>query len=170
MRRYKGTFDIFGKDEMEEQFKKEAQEGWRFAADAARITDNNASSEDRKHTSGRVFVAVDRNLGAVIGTEEAAVESILGGMRAFSVYFWHSQDWTPRNEALLEAVVKQAKATRHPSNSLRGKITQMEAVEDFESRPHKAVSFVVERDKEVQEWSEQMMPTALPGYSGGRLP
>ena len=27
------------------------------------------------------------------------------------------------------------------------KIAQMEEVEDFESRPHKAVSFVVERDK-----------------------
>ena len=45
MRRYKGTFDIiFGiehrlrNEEMEEQFNKEAKEGWRFAADAARIT------------------------------------------------------------------------------------------------------------------------------------
>ena len=27
------------KEEMEEQFNKEAKEGWRFAADAARITD-----------------------------------------------------------------------------------------------------------------------------------
>ena len=32
------------------------------------------------------------------------------------------------------------------------------------------VSFVVEKDKEVQEWDEQKMPKALPGYSGGRLP
>ena len=38
-RRYKGTFDIFfgiehrlRKEEMEEQFNKEAKEGWRFAA------------------------------------------------------------------------------------------------------------------------------------------
>ena len=46
----------------------------------------------------------------------------------------------------------------------------MEVVEDFEWRPHKAVSFVVERDKEVQEWNEQKMPKALPGYGGGRLP
>ena len=37
-------------------------------------------------------------------------------------------------------------------------------------RPHKAVSFVVERDKEVQEWNEQTMPKAVPGYTGGRLP
>ena len=46
MRRYKGTFDIFfgveqimKKEEMEEQFNKEAKQGWRSAADAARITD-----------------------------------------------------------------------------------------------------------------------------------
>ena len=29
-----------------------------------------------------------------------------------------------------------------------GKISKMEVVEDFESRPHKALSFVIERDKE----------------------
>ena len=46
----------------------------------------------------------------------------------------------------------------------------MEVVEDFESRPHNAVSSVVERDKEVQEWNEQKIPKALPGHSGGRLP
>ena len=45
MRRYKGKCDIFfgiehrlRKEEMEEQFNKEAKAGWRFAADAARIT------------------------------------------------------------------------------------------------------------------------------------
>ena len=32
-------------------------------------------------------------------------------------------------------------------NSFYGKISQMEVVEDFESRPHKAASFVVERQK-----------------------
>ena len=43
------------------------------------------------------------------------------------------------------------------SRSHKGKVKSpnMEAVEDFESRPHKAVSFVVERNKEVQEWREQ---------------
>ena len=54
--------------------------------------------------------------------------------------------------------------------SLKGKISQMNAVEDFESRPHKAVIFEVERGKERQEWSEQKLPKVLPGYSGGRLP
>ena len=43
-------------------------------------------------------------------------------------------------------------------------------VEDFELMPHEAVSFVVEREKEVQEWNEQKMPKVLPGNSGGRLP
>ena len=61
---------------MEEQFNREAKEGWIFAADAERITDDRASSEDRKHTSGGVFVAVDSNLGAVVGAEEGAIHSI----------------------------------------------------------------------------------------------
>ena len=63
MRRHTGTFDFFfgpehrmKKEEMEEQFKKAAKPGWSFAADAARITDENASSEDRKHTSGEGFL------------------------------------------------------------------------------------------------------------------
>ena len=33
------------------------------------------------------------------------------------------------------------------SGSLRGNISQMEVVEDFESRPHNAVSFVVRGEK-----------------------
>ena len=35
-------------------------------------------SEDRTHTTGGVFVAVDISLGAVIGKEEGAVELIPG--------------------------------------------------------------------------------------------
>ena len=46
----------------------------------------------------------------------------------------------------------------------------MEVVEDFESRPHKADSFVVERGKEIQKWNEQKLPKVPPGNSGGRLP
>ena len=58
---------------------------------------------------------VDSNLGAVTGKEEGAFASIpgnegridqawhvRGGMRVFSVYFWYSEGWTPRNEALME--------------------------------------------------------------------
>ena len=29
--------------------------------------------------------------------------------------------------------------------------------------------FVVEKDKEIQEWREQKMNQALPGFSGGKL-
>ena len=79
MRRHRGKCEIFfgiehrlEKEEMEEQFNSEAKEGWRFAADAARITDERASSEDRKHTSGGVFIAVDGNLGAVVGERESS--------------------------------------------------------------------------------------------------
>ena len=43
------------KEEIEEQFNKEAKEGWTIAADAARITDERASSEDRKHMSRGVL-------------------------------------------------------------------------------------------------------------------
>ena len=75
MRRYKGTFDIFfgikhrmGKEEMEEQFNREAKQGWRFAADAARITDENASSEDRKHTSGGVLCSSQQPPGSSCGS------------------------------------------------------------------------------------------------------
>ena len=38
----------------------------------------------------------------------------------------------------------------------------MKVIEDFESRPHKVVTFVVERGKE-QEWREQRMLKVLPG-------
>ena len=63
-----------------------------------------------------------------MGAEEGAIGSISGnegriaqawvnvreGLRVFSVYFWHSEGWTPRNEALLEAVLNHARTTRHP--------------------------------------------------------
>ena len=109
---------------MEEQINKEAKLGGRFAADAARIADERASKEDRKHTSGGVFVAEDDNLGAVIGKEERLVKSIQGnegriaqacvnvrrGLLVVSVYFWHSEGWIPRNEAFLKAVLKTSKS------------------------------------------------------------
>ena len=85
MRRYKGTFDIFfgiehrlRKEKMEEQFNKDAKEGWRSAASAARIAEETAGDEDRKHTSGGVVVAIDSNPGAVVRAEEGAIESIPG--------------------------------------------------------------------------------------------
>ena len=53
-------------------------------------------------------------------------------------------------------------------SSLKGRISDMKI--DFDSRPHTAVTFVVERGKERQEWNEQQLPKAIPGYSGERLP
>ena len=40
----------------------------------ARITDERADGDDRKHTSGRAFVAVDSSLEAVTDKEEGAVK------------------------------------------------------------------------------------------------
>ena len=40
--------------------------------------------------------------------------NVRGALRVFSVLFCHSEGWTPRNEALLEAVLKQARTTGHP--------------------------------------------------------
>ena len=37
-----------------------------------------AGDEDHKHTSGGVFVVIDSDLGAVVGAEEGAIESIPG--------------------------------------------------------------------------------------------
>ena len=50
---------------MEERFNRVAKE-WRFAADAASITDETAGSEDRTRTSGGVFIAVDSTFGPVV--------------------------------------------------------------------------------------------------------
>ena len=227
------------KEEMEEQFNKEAKEGWRFAASAARITEENAGDEDRKHTSGGVFVGTDSNLGAVVGAQEGAIGSILGhedriaqawvnvrgglrfsqfacgirkdgrremkhcwkqfckelGSRSiqwliacdanmsledFETSLWFRTDQvhviapegvsTCRSKnakgELVEKVYDYAKAC----SSQKGEISDMKVIEDFESRPHKAVTFVVERGKEKQEWNEQELPKAQLGYSGGRLP
>ena len=52
-------------------------------------------------------------------------------------------------------------------SSLKGIISDMQVIEEFESRPHKAITFVVERGKERQERNEQKLPKA-PGKGGGR--
>ena len=58
---------------------------------------------------GGVFVAVDGILGAVVGPEEGgdwfgrvatAWVNVRGGMRVFSVYFWHSERWVWRDLGL----------------------------------------------------------------------
>ena len=47
----------------------------------------------------------------------------------------------------------------------QGQIKNMEVVEDFESRPHKLLTFLAESVKELQELSGLKMP----GYNGGKL-
>ena len=44
------------------------------------------------------------------------------------------------------------------NHSLQGQTKNMEVVEDFESRPHKAATILAERDKQFQMWREQNMP------------
>ena len=60
-----------------------------------------------------------RTWGAVVVVKEGTIDSIPGNegriapawvrvrgrLRVFSVCCWHSEGWTPRNEALLEAVL-----------------------------------------------------------------
>ena len=79
MEKYKGTSDIFlaiehnmRKEEMEDQFNKAVTQGWRFTADAAKITSDNASREDCKHTSGGVLVAIDGDLGVVVDKQRSS--------------------------------------------------------------------------------------------------
>ena len=60
------------KTSMEEELNKEVKEGWRFAASAARITEETEGEEDCKHTSGGVLVAIDSNLSRF---QEMKVES-----------------------------------------------------------------------------------------------
>ena len=67
MEMYTDTHNIFfiiaqriRKEEMEEQFTKEAKQRWRMVEDAARITDDSAGREDCKHTSGGILKTFDR--------------------------------------------------------------------------------------------------------------
>ena len=82
---------------MEEQFNREEKEGWRFAADAARTTDERVGSEDQKHTSGGVFVAGEKEGAStsIPGDEGRITQAwinVRGGMRVCAAYFWHSEE------------------------------------------------------------------------------
>ena len=88
---------------MEEQFEKKPNKVGDLQRTQQDCTDGNVGSEDCKHTSGGVFVAMDSNLGAVVGTEEGAVasipgnegriaqvwENVRGGMRMFGILLEH---------------------------------------------------------------------------------
>ena len=70
------------------------------------------------YDSGIVWSTKDKEpLCLFLETKEESPEawvSVRGGMRIFALYFWHSEELTPRHEALMEAVVEQASTTRHP--------------------------------------------------------
>ena len=76
----------------------------------------------------------------------------------------------------IEKAQEVCRSKEHITVSLRvtasREKSQMKVWKTFESRPHNAVSFVVEREreKEIQDWNEQKMPKVLPGYSGVKLP
>ena len=40
-------------------------------------------------------------------------------MRVFAVYFWHSEGWTQRDEALVGATVKQVRTTRRQQKAIQ---------------------------------------------------
>ena len=57
-----------------------------------------------------------------------------------------------------------------PCGSPKGRTSDTKVIDVFQSRPHRAVTFAVEKGKQRQEWNEQKLPMALLGCSGGRLP
>ena len=48
------------------------------------------------------------------GCSAEAWVSCQGGLHVFVAYFWHSQDWSPRNEALMESVISSATGSKGP--------------------------------------------------------
>ena len=98
-----------------------------FAADAARITDERASLKvesirqenflwQSTATWEQLWEWKNGTIESIPGNEGRIAKAwvtVRGGWRVLSVYVWHSEGWTPRNEALLEAVLKQTRTTRH---------------------------------------------------------
>ena len=166
---------------MEEQFKKEFKQGRRYAADAARISDD-------RFTKKKELSSPSQGNDRIIAQ---AWVNVRGGLRVFAVYVWRSEGWTLRNEAVMKAVVTQARTTGHPwvmacdANMEPQRLQKKFAVTGFPRiqkatrlrgcvitslpvGPHKTVTFLVERDMEIQDVREWKMPNTLPGYSGGK--
>ena len=74
--------------------------------------------------------------------------NVRGGLRIFPVYFWHSEGWSSRSEALLEAVLIRTRTTKHPWLIACGANT---SPEDFE--------------KSLWFWRDQMHVIAPAGVS-----
>ena len=69
--------------------------------------------------NSHVPIVVEQNGGTVDAGEEhqGMIAKMCiqwqGGLSVFAVWFWHTEGWTPRNEDILEAVLKVSSA-RNP--------------------------------------------------------
>ena len=52
--------------------------------------------------------SISGNLGGIV----QVWVNVRGGMRIFAASFWHTVEWTPRNEAILETVLKRTRTTK----------------------------------------------------------
>ena len=48
------------------------------------------------------------------GSPAQAWLNVKGGLRVIALHIFHPEGWTPKNDAIMEAVVKQARTTSHP--------------------------------------------------------
>ena len=128
MRRYRGKCDIFfgiehrlRQKEIKEQFNREAKGD----GDLQRMQQESPMKEQAvRIVSTR---PVESSLQSAVtweqllekkkeqwhesrqrGQDHPGLGNVRGSMWVLSVFFWHSEGWTPRNEALLEAVSKRA--------------------------------------------------------------
>ena len=58
------------------------------------------------------------------------------------------ENFHTRSKGPIDELIERTYDDVIASRSLQGKVKNMDMVEDFESRPHKAVTFLVERDNE----------------------
>ena len=148
--------------------------GWIFAADSARITDEKASAEDRKHTSGGVFVhkhgwmfeEVCESFPKDSGTRKVGHEKspwLTASDANMSPENFKKSLWFRSRHMFIKAPGEGVSTCR--SESPNGEL--IERTFDYVIASHRL--FLVERDKEFKMWREQKMPEALPGFSGGNL-
>ena len=119
--RFFGVEHRMKKEDMEEQFNQETKKGWRFATDAARLTDDNASSEDGKHTSRSFSTWTPHTSGRVCGSKKSA-----WSLKRQKKEFPTCRSKSPNGE-FTERTCGYVLASRR----FQGKIKNMDVVEDF---------------------------------------
>ena len=90
-------------EEAEQQFNHVAKKNLKRAVSEARETKRSKRQEDKKPTSGGVFIAMD----GLVMKEDSSVQAwvnVKGGLGMFVIYFSDSAGWSPRSAALFEAV------------------------------------------------------------------